>query len=189
MKRLLLSVTALAVFSGGAPAFAQGYEAYGSYAPSSLVESLDLRIDESARSGLIGDAEAYRLRDDVDDLRDLEFAYRRDGFTRWERDDLARRADRVRDRLFAAERYAGSDHLAPRDPIGSYDDRFYGDDTYGDPLLWDSDDREPWDGYDRDPRADMWDGNPGEDYGNDGFDRPSDDRYEEPYEDSAPPAD
>lgn len=56
---------------------------------------LDRRIEQGLRSGQLTEAEAERLRDEFDDIADLEARYRVDGVSAWERADLDRRFDRL----------------------------------------------------------------------------------------------
>jgi len=53
------------------------------------------RIDRAAYSGRISRREAQSLRAQLDDYQRVEWRYRRDGLSRWERDDLQRRLYRI----------------------------------------------------------------------------------------------
>lgn len=53
------------------------------------------RIDRAAYSGRISRREAQALRYQLDEYQRIEWRYRRDGLSRWEREDLQRRLDRI----------------------------------------------------------------------------------------------
>ena len=53
------------------------------------------RIDRAAYSGRISRREAQNLRSQLDDYQRLEWRYRRDGLSNWERRDLQARLDRI----------------------------------------------------------------------------------------------
>jgi len=56
---------------------------------------LSQRIDRAAYSGRISRREAQSLRNQLDEYQRLEWRYRRDGLSNWERRDLQQRLDRV----------------------------------------------------------------------------------------------
>lgn len=56
---------------------------------------LDRRIDVGLRNGSLSRREALRLHAQLDSLVRLERSYMRGGLTRWERQDLDRRYDRL----------------------------------------------------------------------------------------------
>ena len=56
---------------------------------------LDRRIDVGIRNGSLSRREATRLQAELNSLVRLERNYMRGGLTRWERDDLDRRYDRL----------------------------------------------------------------------------------------------
>lgn len=99
MKRILLSLTALAAISA-APLAAQA-------APWQSVNqrqaNLERRIDQGVRSGEITRPEAARLRGDFRALTHLEIQYRRSGggLSFQERRDLDSRFDRLSQRIYA----------------------------------------------------------------------------------------
>lgn len=65
-----------------------------------VTDRLQVRIERSFRNGRITRQEYYSLRNQVRQLERLEFAYLRDGrLTRWEADDLRRRANFIENRL------------------------------------------------------------------------------------------
>ena len=53
------------------------------------------RIDRAAYNGRISRREAQHLRSQLADYQRLEWRYRRDGLSRWEREDLQRRLHRI----------------------------------------------------------------------------------------------
>ncbi len=53
------------------------------------------RIDRAAYNGRISRREAAGLRAQLNDYQRLEWRYRRDGLSRWEREDLQRRLYRI----------------------------------------------------------------------------------------------
>jgi len=53
------------------------------------------RIDRAAYNGRISRREAQNLRWQLDEYQRLEWRYRRDGLSRWERRDLQDRLDRI----------------------------------------------------------------------------------------------
>jgi len=57
------------------------------------VRNLDYRIDMGVRNGSLTRAEASRLRTRLANVRRLEWRYRRNGLSTWERRDLNRRYD------------------------------------------------------------------------------------------------
>lgn len=60
---------------------------------------LSQRIDRAAYSGRISRREAQNLRYQLDEYQRTEWRYRRDGLSRWEREDLSRRLDRIERQL------------------------------------------------------------------------------------------
>lgn len=58
-------------------------------------ERLDRRIDQGIRNGQLSRREATRLRSEFRQLIQLEHRYSRGGLSRWERNDLDRRFDRL----------------------------------------------------------------------------------------------
>jgi len=57
------------------------------------VQNLDYRIDLGVRNGSLTRAEASRLRTRLANVRRLEWRYRHNGLSTWERRDLNRRYD------------------------------------------------------------------------------------------------
>ena len=127
MKKLLIPALAVAVASAALPAAAQSYNgAYDRHAPSrghgyeqnyngwnSISQrkyNLDRRIDRGVQSRQLSYREASRLRDELDSLVRLERSYMRGGLTRWERQDLDRRYDRLSDKV----RYERNDYNGRR---------------------------------------------------------------------------
>ncbi len=123
MKKLLIPALAVAVASAALPAAAQPYNgAYDRHGPSrghgyeqdyrgwnsisQRKHNLDRRIDQGVRNRQLSHREASRLRDELNSLVRLERSYMRGGLTRWEREDLDRRYDR----LSAKVRYERNDY-------------------------------------------------------------------------------
>jgi hypothetical protein len=94
MKKILLSIAAVsAVAAATVPAAAMAQPYYGR--GGDRVERLDHRIEVGLRNGTLSRNEAWRLRGDLRDVARLEARYSRDGLSRWERNDLDRRFDRL----------------------------------------------------------------------------------------------
>ena len=117
MKRLVLSVLAAASLTAvAAPALAQpygpppphaggpGWGGPGPGGPGGGINEREAqisdRIDQGERRGGITRGEAYRLRGELRGIQDLQFRYRRNGLTGWERNDLNRRLDALSARVF-----------------------------------------------------------------------------------------
>ena len=107
---------ALAAATAALPAAAQSYgpprhgPAYDRPAPGwqSITQrkyNLDARIDRGVQTRQISYREATRLKSELNSLVRLEQSYMRGGLTRWERQDLDRRYDR----LSAQVRYERND--------------------------------------------------------------------------------
>ena len=124
MKKLLIPALAVAVASAALPAAAQSYghnngpsrghgyeQNYNGWnAIAQRKHNLDRRIDQGIRNRQLSHREASRLQDELDSLVRLERQYQRGGLTRWERQDLDRRYDR----LSAKVRYERNDHNGRR---------------------------------------------------------------------------
>ena len=132
MKKLLIPALAVAVASAALPAAAQSYGGrdYDRHGPSRGYDrghgyeqnyngwnavaqrkhNLDRRIDRGVQNRQLSYREASRLRDELDSLVRLERQYMRGGLTRWERQDLDRRYDRLSDKV----RYERNDHNGRR---------------------------------------------------------------------------
>ena len=129
MKKLLIPALAVAVASAALPAAAQSYggpSSYDRHGPSrghgyeqdyrgwnaiaQRKHNLDRRIDRGVQTRQLSYREASRLRDELDSLVRLERQYMRGGLTRWERQDLDRRYDR----LSAKVRYERNDYNGRR---------------------------------------------------------------------------
>lgn len=109
MKKALIPVLAIAAASVAVPAAAQNYDRYdrndrgdryeqnrgGWQSISQRKFQLDRRIDVGLRNGSLSRREASRLQVQLNSLIRLERSYMRGGLTRWERDDLDRRYDRL----------------------------------------------------------------------------------------------
>ena len=124
MKKLLIPALAVAVASAALPAAAQSYghnngpsrghgyeQNYNGWnAIAQRKHNLDRRIDQGIRNRQLSHREASRLQDELDSLVRLERQYMRGGLTRWERQDLDRRYDR----LSAKVRYERNDYNGRR---------------------------------------------------------------------------
>jgi hypothetical protein len=123
MKKLLIPALAVAVASAALPAAAQSYDRHGPSRGHGYEQSyngwqsvtqrkynLDRRIDQGVRSRQLSNREASRLKNELNSLVRLERQYQQGGLTRWERQDLDRRYDR----LSAKVRYERNDHNGRR---------------------------------------------------------------------------
>ena len=106
MKKALIPVLAIAAASVAVPAAAQNYDRYdrhdryeqnrgGWQSISNRKHQLDRRIDVGMRNGSLSRREGRRLENELNRLVRLERSYLRGGLTRWERNDLDRRYDRL----------------------------------------------------------------------------------------------
>jgi hypothetical protein len=134
------------------PRFAEGGWGYG-YQPGQFVpisrrgEWLDRRIDQGQRRGTLSRREANNLREELDDISNLERRYSRNGLSRWEMSDLDNRFDALAARIRFEQRDSNNR------PGGAYDDNRPGS-GYGGAY----DNNRPSGGY-------------GGGYNNDGYDR------------------
>jgi len=91
MKKILLSITAVSALAAAtvvpAVASAQSFD--------HRQDRLERRIDQGLRNGSLSRGEAYRLNVQLRETARLEYRYRRDGLSGWERADLDRRFDRI----------------------------------------------------------------------------------------------
>ena len=106
MKKALIPLLAIAAASVAVPAAAQHYDRYdrgdryeqnrgGWRSISNRKYQLDRRIDVGIRNGALSRREARGLQTQLNSLIRLERNYLRGGLTRWERNDLDRRYDRL----------------------------------------------------------------------------------------------
>ena len=106
MKKALIPVLAIAAASVAVPASAQNYDRHdrhdryeqnrgGWQSISNRKYQLDRRIDVGIRNGALSRREARGLQNQLNRLVRLERNYMRGGLTRWERNDLDRRYDRL----------------------------------------------------------------------------------------------
>ncbi len=65
------------------------------------------RVDRAAYRGAISRREAANLRWQLDEVQRLSWRYGRDGYSRWERNDLENRLDRIRYQLREDRRDGG----------------------------------------------------------------------------------
>lgn len=111
-KKALLSLLAASAVAIATPTLAQSYgrdhDGRGGYGHNGGYNGgwnggglngeqarLAQRIDRAAYSGRISRREAQNLRYQLDEYQRVEWRYRRDGLSRWEREDLQRRLDRI----------------------------------------------------------------------------------------------
>ena len=106
MKKALIPVLAIAAASVAVPASAQNYDRHdrhdryeqnrgGWQSISNRKYQLDRRINVGLRNGSLSRREGRRLENELNRLVRLERSYLRGGLTRWERNDLDRRYDRL----------------------------------------------------------------------------------------------
>ena len=106
MKKALIPVLAIAAASVAVPASAQNFDRHdrhdryeqnrgGWQSISNRKHQLDRRIDVGMRNGSLSRREGRRLENALHQLVRLERNYMRGGLTRWERNDLDRRYDRL----------------------------------------------------------------------------------------------
>ena len=106
MKKALIPVLAIAAASVAVPASAQNYDRHdrhdryeqnrgGWQSISNRKHQLDRRIDVGLRNGSLSRREGRRLENELNRLVRLERSYVRGGLTRWERNDMDRRYDRL----------------------------------------------------------------------------------------------
>jgi len=107
MKTMILTLAAAAALSAGV-ATAQPY---GWGRPDSRWMSiderqaqLDFRIDQGIRNGQLTRREAFDLRNQLDQIARIEWRYRWNGLSGWERADLDRRLDALTINLRIARR-------------------------------------------------------------------------------------
>ncbi len=94
MKKLLFSMTALAMLATGAVATPAAAQRYGNWQTiNQRQDNLYQRIEQGVRNGSLTRAEAQRLRGSFVQLNNLEQRYRRNGLSQWERRDLDQRFD------------------------------------------------------------------------------------------------
>ena len=123
MKKLLIPALAVAVASAALPAAAQSYDRHGpsrghgyeqNYngwnAIAQRKHNLDRRIDRGVQTRQLSRREASRLQDELNSLVRLERQSMRGGLTRWERQDLDRRYDRLSSKV----RYERNDYNGRR---------------------------------------------------------------------------
>lgn len=109
MKKLLLSMTALATLATGVAATPAAAQGYGNWQTVNQRQgNLYQRIEQGVRNGSLTRPEAQRLRGRFVALNNLEQRYRRNGLTQWERRDLDQRFDAL-SRQIRAERHDRQD--------------------------------------------------------------------------------
>jgi hypothetical protein len=99
MKKLIVSLAiASSALIATAPAAAQRY-GYPDGNIYQRLERIEFRIDRGAQRGALTRGEAQRLRYEAGNIKRLAYRYGRDGVQAWEHRDLARRVDRLQNRL------------------------------------------------------------------------------------------
>jgi hypothetical protein len=105
MKKILLSVAAVASLAVALPAMAQPYGGGGrheaNYNINQRQAEIARRIDRGQRDGSLSLREARRMRVELSRIESLEHRYRRAGLQGWERADLDRRLDALSRQVFA----------------------------------------------------------------------------------------
>ena len=111
MKKILLSVAAVASLAAAVPAMAQPYgpgRPEAAYNINQRQAQIARRIDRGQRDGSLSLREARRLRAELARIESLEHSYRHRGLSRWERADLDRRLDVLSRQVFG-ERHDWND--------------------------------------------------------------------------------
>src|SRR5690242_18984232 len=127
MRKLLAMAVAAGALAVAAPASAQVWQSI-----NQRQAQLDARIDAGIRDGSLTRQEAFRMRDEFNDLARLEARYRADGLSYGERADLDRRFDALSQQI----RYQRNDDQTRGDNDrgygrGGYDRGGYGRGDYG----------------------------------------------------------
>ena len=99
MKRVLVAVAALSTLAAALPAAAQPWGGDYSRRGGDQSRQLEWRIERMTERGVLSWREARLLRSQVNDLERLEWRYRRDGLSTWERRDLDRRYAEISARI------------------------------------------------------------------------------------------
>lgn len=111
MKKLMITVAAMAALGAAVPASAQfGGPNYGgpnrgwdqnARGPNfdNRIDQLESMIQRGVQRGSLTQNEARKLRDDVRSLHQLDRQYRRAGYSWSERDRMDRRIDNLRDKI------------------------------------------------------------------------------------------
>ena len=124
MKKLIISgliaASALAVTAGAASA--QPYRGDRWMSVNERQANLDRRIDRGLETGQLTRREAFRLRQEFRDIARLEYRYRANGLSNWERADLDRRFDRLSAQLVRGNAGESTEEAADRGAFGGGDD-------------------------------------------------------------------
>lgn len=99
MKRVVVAVAALSTLAAALPAAAQPWGGDYSRRGGDQSRQLEWRIERMAQRGVLDWREARFLHNQVDVVRQLEWRYRRDGLSNWERRDLDRRFSQIESRI------------------------------------------------------------------------------------------
>lgn len=94
MRPFIVTIAAAALLAGGVSAQAQPWTPI-----NERQRLLDDRIDAGVRTGQLNRQEAQRLRSEFRDIARLEARYRSNGLSGWERADLDRRFDALRESI------------------------------------------------------------------------------------------
>lgn len=104
-KKALLSLLAASAVAIATPTLAQDYgrghdrgsygHGHGGGYGGGEYARLAQRIDRAAYNGRISRREAQNLRYQLEEYQRVEWRYRRDGLSNWERRDLQQRLDRI----------------------------------------------------------------------------------------------
>jgi len=100
MKKIIISslmaASAIALSAGAASAQSWRGDDRGRWVSiNERQQRLEMRIDRGVQRGDLTRREAWRLRQQMNDVARLEHRYRMNGLSNWERADLDRRFDRV----------------------------------------------------------------------------------------------
>ncbi|MDQ3139599.1 MAG: hypothetical protein M3Q15_02600, partial [Pseudomonadota bacterium] len=90
MKKILISIAAIATIGAVAPAPAQ-YRGYNDNGIENRIGQLQNRLQAGVQRGTISRQEAVQLRDRLRQLRQAERQFGRNGLSRGERDNLQQR--------------------------------------------------------------------------------------------------
>jgi hypothetical protein len=171
MKKIFLTMAAISALAAAAPAAAQYSRAYADGNVQARVDQVRAELQAGIRSGGISRNEAMNLRQQLQQIRQLEQRYGMNGLSGRERGDLMQRLNQLRQQVRQAERYGERRSRRDGDYEREYDDR-YGNRDYD--RDYDRNgridrDRDGWDDRDRD-RDGRWE--------DDVRDRDYDDRYQ-----------
>lgn len=122
MRKILISAAVIASALAAVPASAQNYNRGGNF--EQQLDQVEQRIDRAADRRTISRREAEALSRQANQLDRLHDRYRRNGLTRWERDDLQSRLQNLRQRIRFErqdDRYGRDDRYDRNDRNDRYD--------------------------------------------------------------------